>query len=126
MRKSLLAFAISGLMAVASAQICLAYTYTDGPISIDLLNGFGMDDPYFADVTKRIKHAWIPAKGHEKDNVYVDLKVDRQGHCEVGQIHVTDPGAEKAALKAVKGPFGELPSNASDGIEFRVTFNKQP
>jgi len=82
---------------------------------------------HFADLQRRIKRAWFPPKGSERERVVVRFSIHRGG--ELGHLAVDKTSgvaiADQAALKAVMyaAPFRPLPAEAPDEIEAQFTFD---
>lgn len=83
--------------------------------------------PYMADLQRRIKRAWIPARGFESKRVAVGFKVQRGGAISNLQLDQSSGVAiaDEAALRAVENasPFKPLPAGGRDELDIQFVFD---
>jgi TonB family protein len=82
--------------------------------------------PYMADLQRRIKRAWFPARTNESKRVVVLFTVQKGG--ELSDLKLANSSgaasADQAALNAVQNvsPFRPLPSGRPNGLTMEFTF----
>jgi Ca-activated chloride channel family protein len=82
--------------------------------------------PYMADVQRRIKKQWFPAKGNESKRVVTTFKVNSDGSISDARIDRSSGVAlaDRAALDAVnKTTMRPLPAGAPQSVDIQFTFD---